>query len=53
MPIIRTLLSFLCLAVLVCSQSVLAVDQSRLWLPKKYDDAKPKLLAAAVVGRGQ
>ncbi len=29
------------------AQSAMAVDESRIWLPKKYSAVKPKLLAAA------
>ncbi|MEE8058968.1 MAG: hypothetical protein V3T17_14200 [Pseudomonadales bacterium] len=41
--VLRTLLAF----TLLSGQWVLAVDENRIWLPKKYSSVKPKLLAAA------
>lgn len=37
----------LCVSLVTC-QYAWAVDESRIWLPKKYRSAKPKLMAAAV-----
>jgi hypothetical protein len=34
---------------LLMSQSVWSVEASRIWLPKKYSEVKPKLMAAAQV----
>jgi len=33
---------------ILAGQSALAVDANRIWLPKKYNSVKPKLMAAAI-----
>ena len=46
-PAIRILLILMGLMTVLSSQIVLAVDKSRLWLPKTFQQAEAKLMAAA------